>query len=393
MDKLRRALLFVAKALVLTVLLVLMGTGWLFLLFIQGGGLSENAKIPIYWVVIDILLFAACIAFYVFIAVTLSKLGRKTDCQPSRLKRARYPLLLAFASAVPILIWAAAGPVNDFAEKRLALYRLENADVVIEYQNDLDYNADLLGTGLHRSTAIVDRSTKRATFIFHVDYDKMRSYKLKKGFSAEGMKLQFTQTIGDGWIFSTYYSGDNAICTEAVALQNPDGTVWGKDIGGEWLDFNGAFCDDLSKILTDTAQIVPYSEAELPPYAMGVEHNSVVPDMENGRLGIVYGAENNVVYCRRFTLNEVEMIDGVYVQAEVPLGGGATLYAYAKRNDYATDGRTDGMAILTAEGRLYECAEYREWGRYGFENSIYAVDKSTPRDIVSTVSTVPTIDN
>ena len=51
MDKLRRALLFVAKALVLTVLLVLMGTGWLFLLFIQGGGLSENAKIPIYWVV------------------------------------------------------------------------------------------------------------------------------------------------------------------------------------------------------------------------------------------------------------------------------------------------------------------------------------------------------
>ena len=206
------------------------------------------------------------------------------------------------------------------------------------------------------------------------------------------MKLQFTQNIGDGWIFSTYYSGD-AIRTEAVALQNPDGTVWGKDIGGEWLDFNGAFCDDLSKILTDTAQIVPYSEAELPPYAMGVEHNSVVPDMENGRLGIVYGAENNVVYCSRFTLDEVEMIDGVYVQAEVPLGGGATLYAYAKRNDYAIDGCTDGMAILTAEGRLYECAEYREWGRYGFENSIYAVDKSTPRDIVSTVSTVPTIDN
>lgn len=384
MDKLRRALLFVAKALVLTVLLVLMGTGWLFLLFIQGGGLSENAKMPIYWVAIDILLFAACIALYVFIAVTLSKLGRKADQQPSRLKRARYPLLLALASAVPILIWAAAGPVKDFAEKRLALYRLENADVVIEYQNDLDYNADLLGTGLHRSTAIVDRSAKRATFIFNVSYDKMRSYKLKKGFSAKGLKLQFTQNIGDGWIFSTYYSGD-AIRTEAIALENPDGTVWSKDIGGEWLDFNGVLCDELSKILTDTAQIVPYSEADLPPYAMGVEHNSVVPDMENGRLGIVYGAENNVVHCSSFTLNEVEMIFGVYVQAEVPLGGGATLYAYANRNDYAANCRTDGMAILTAEGRLYECAEYREWGRYGFENSIYAVDKSTLRDIASTI--------
>lgn len=384
MDKLRRALLFVAKALVLTVLLVLMGTGWLFLLFIQGGGLSENAEIPIYWVAIDILLFAGCIAFYVLIDVTLSKLGRKADQQSSRLKRARYPLLLALASAVPILIWAAEGPVKDFAEKRLALYRLENADVVIEYQNDLDYNADLLGTGLHRSTAIVDRSAKRATFIFHVGYDKMRSYKLKKGFSAEGMKLQFTQTIGDGWIFSTYYSGD-AIRTEAIALENPDGTVWGKDIGGEWLDFNGVLCDELSKILTDTAQIVPYSEADLPPYAMGVEHNSVVPDMENGRLGIVYGAENNVVHCSSFTLNEVKMIFGVYVQAEVPLGGGATLYAYANRNDYAANGRTDGMAILTAEGRLYECAEYRAWGYYGFENSIYAVDKSTLRDIASTI--------
>ena len=384
MDKLRRASIFIAKALALTVLLVLMGTGWLFLLFIQGGGLSENAKIPVYWVAIDILLFAACIALYVFIAVTLSKLGRKTDQQPSRLKRARYPLLLALASAVPILIWAAAGPVKDFAEKRLALYRLENADVVIEYQNDLDYNADLLGTGLHRSTAIVDRSAKRATFIFNVGYDKMRSYKLKKGFSAKGLKLQFTQNIGDGWIFSTYYSGD-AIRTEAVALQNPDGTVWSKDIGGEWLDFNGALCDELSKILTDTAQIVPYSEANLPPYAMGVEHNSVVPDMENGRLGIVYGAENNVVYCSSFTLNEVEMIFGVYVQAEVPLGGGATLYAYANRNDYAANSRTDGMAILTAEGRLYECAEYRAWGYYGFENSIYAVDKSTLRDIASTI--------
>lgn len=384
MDKFRRALLFVAKALALTVLLVLMGTGWLFLLFIQDGGLSENAKIPIYWVAIDILLFAGCIAFYVLIDVTLSKLGRKADQQPSRLKRARYPLLLALASAVPILIWAAAGPVKDFAEKRLALYRLENADVVIEYQNDLDYNADLLGTGLHRSTAIVDRSAKRATFIFHVGYDKMRSYKLKKGFSAKGLKLQFTQNIGDGWIFSTYYSGD-AIRTEAIALENPDGTVWSKDIGGEWLDFNGVLCDELSKILTDTAQIVPYSEADLPPYAMGVEHNSVVPDMENGRLGIVYGAENNVVHCSSFTLNEVEMIFGVYVQAEVPLGGGATLYAYANRNDYAANGRTDGMAILTAEGRLYECAEYREWGRYGFENSIYAVDKSTLRDIASTI--------
>lgn len=392
MDKFRRALLFVAKALALTVLLVLMGTGWLFLLFIQGGGFSGNAKIPVYWVAFDILLFAGCIAFYVLIDVTLSKLGRKADQQSSRLKRARYPLLLALASAVPILIWAAEGPVKDFAEKRLALYRLENADVVIEYQNDLDYNADLLGTGLHRSTAIVDRSAKRATFIFHVGYDKMRSYKLKKGFSAKGLKLQFTQNIGDGWIFSTYYSGD-AIRTEAIALENPDGTVWSKDIGGEWLDFNGVLCDELSEILTDTAQIVPYSEAELPPYAMGVEHNSVVPDMENGRLGIVYGAENNVVYCSRFTLDEVEMIFGVYVQAEVPLGGGDTLYAYAKRNDYAIDGCTDGMAILTAEGRLYECAEYREWGRYGFENSIYAVDKSTPRDIVSTVSTVPTIDN
>lgn len=384
MDKLRRALLFVAKALVLTVLLVLMGTGWLFLLFIQGGGLSENAKMPIYWVAIDILLFAGCIAFYVLIDVTLSKLGRKADQQPSRLKRARYPLLLALASAVPILIWAAAGPVKDFAEKRLALYRFENADVVIEYQNDLDYNADLLGTGLHRSTAIVDRSAKRATFIFHVGYDKMRSYKLKKGFSAKGLKLQFTQNIGDGWIFSTYYSGD-AIRTEAIALENPDGTVWSKDIGGEWLDFNGVLCDELSAILTDTAQIVPYSEADLPPYAMGVEHNSVVPDMENGRLGIVYGAENNVVHCSSFTLNEVKMIFGVYVQAEVPLGGGATLYAYANRNDYAANGRTDGMAILTAEGRLYECAEYREWGRYGFENSIYAVDKSTLRDIASTI--------
>lgn len=385
MDKFRRALLFVAKALVLTVLLVLMGTGWLFLLFIQGGEFSGNAKIPVYWVAFDILLFAGCIAFYVLIDVTLSKLGRKADQQPSRLKRARYPLLLALASAVPILIWAAAGPVKDFAEKRLALYRLENADVVIEYQNDLDYNADLLGTGLHRSTAIVDRSAKRATFIFHVGYDKMRSYKLKKGFSAKGLKLQFTQNIGDGWIFSTYYSGDNAIRTEAIALENPDGTVWSKDIGGEWLDFNGVLCDELSKILTDTAQIVPYSEADLPPYAMGVEHNSVVPDMENGRLGIVYGAENNVVHCSSFTLNEVEMIFGVYVQAEVPLGGGATLYAYANRNDYAANSRTDGMAILTAEGRLYECAEYREWGYYGFENSIYAVDKSTLRDIASTI--------
>lgn len=384
MDKFRRALLFIAKALALTVLLVLMGTGWLFLLFIQGGGLSGNAKIPVYWVAFDILLFAGCIAFYVLIDVTLSKLGRKADQQPSRLKRARYPLLLALASAVPILIWAASGPVKDFAERRLALYRLENADVVIEYQNDLDYNADLLGTGLHRSTAIVDRSAKRATFIFHVGYDKMRSYKLKKGFSAKGLKLQFTQNIGDGWIFSTYYSGD-AIRTEAIALENPDGTVWGKEIGGEWLDFNGVLCDELSKILTDTAQIVPYSEADLPPYAMGVEHNSVVPDMENGRLGIVYGAENNVVYCSSFTLNEVKMIFGVYVQAEVPLGGGATLYAYANRNDYAANGRTDGMAILTAEGRLYECAEYREWGYYGFENSIYAVDKSTLRDIASTI--------
>lgn len=384
MDKFRRALFFVAKALALTVLLVLMGTGWLFLLFIQGGEFSGNAKIPVYWVAFDILLFAGCIAFYVLIDVTLSKLGRKADQQPSRLKRARYPLLLALASAVPILIWAAAGPVKDFAEKRLALYRLENADVVIEYQNDLDYNADLLGTGLHRSTAIVDRSAKRATFIFNVGYDKMRSYKLKKGFSAKGLKLQFTQNIGDGWIFSTYYSGD-AIRTEAIALENPDGTVWSKDIGGEWLDFNGVLCDELSKILTDTAQIVPYSEADLPPYAMGVEHNSVVPDMENGRLGIVYGAENNVVHCSSFTLNEVEMIFGVYVQAEVPLDGGATLYAYANRNDYAADGRTDGMAILTAEGRLYECAEYREWGRYGFENSIYAVDKSTLRDIASTI--------
>ena len=324
MDKLRGALLFIAKAFALTVLLVLMGTGWMFLLFIQGGEFSGNAKIPVYWVAFDILLFVGCIAFYVLIDVTLSKLGRKTDHQPSRLKRARYPLLLALASAVPILIWAAAGPVKDFAEKRLALYRLENADVVIEYQNNLDYNADLLGTGLHRSTAIVDRSAKRATFIFHVGYDKMRSYKLKKGFSAEGMKLQFTQTIGDGWIFSTYYSGDNAIRTEAVALENPDGTVWGKDIGGEWLDFNGTLCDELSEILADTAQIVPYSEAELPPYAMGVEHNSVVPDMENGRLGIVYGAENNVAYCRSFTLNEVEVIFGVYVQAEVPLSGVAT---------------------------------------------------------------------
>ena len=386
MDKFRRALFFVAKALALTVLLVLMGTGWLFLLFIQGGEFSGNAKIPVYWVAFDILLFAGCIAFYVLIDVTLSKLGRKADQQPSRLKRARYPLLLALASAVPILIWAAAGPVKDFAERRLALYRLENADVVIEYQNDLDYNADLLGTGLHRSTAIVDRSAKRATFIFNVGYDKMRSYKLKKGFSAKGLKLQFTQNIGDGWIFSTYYSGD-AIRTEAIALENPDGTVWSKDIGGEWLDFNGVLCDELSKILTDTAQIVPYSEADLPPYAMGVEHNSVVPDMENGRLGIVYGAENNVVHCSSFTLNEVEMIFGVYVQAEVPLGGGATLYAYANRNDYAANSRTDGMAILTAEGRLYECAEYREWGYYGFENSIYAVNKSTPRDIVSTVST------
>lgn len=384
MDKFRRVLLFVAKALALTVLLVLMGTGWLFLLFIQGGEFSGNAKIPVYWVAFDILLFAGCIAFYVLIDVTLSKLGRKADQQPSRLKRARYPLLLALASAVPILIWAAAGPVKDFAEKRLALYRLENADVVIEYQNDLDYNADLLGTGLHRSTAIVDRSAKRATFIFNVGYDKMRSYKLKKGFSAKGLKLQFTQNIGDGWIFSTYYSGD-AIRTEAIAIENPDGTVWSKDIGGEWLDFNGVLCDELSKILTDTAQIVPYSEADLPPYAMGVEHNSVVPDMENGRLGIVYGAENNVVHCSSFTLNEVEMIFGVYVQAEVPLGGGATLYAYANRNDYAANSRTDGMAILTAEGRLYECAEYREWGYYGFENSIYAVDKSTLRDIASTI--------
>ena len=384
MDKFRQALLFVAKALALTVLLVLMGTGWLFLLFMQGGEFSGNAKIPVYWVAFDILLFAGCIAFYVLIDVTLSKLGRKADQQPSRLKRARYPLLLALASAVPILIWAAAGPVKDFAEKRLALYRLENADVVIEYQNDLDYNADLLGTGLHRSTAIVDRSAKRATFIFNVGYDKMRSYKLKKGFSAKGLKLQFTQNIGDGWIFSTYYSGD-AIRTEAIVLENPDGTVWSKDIGGEWLDFNGVLCDELSKILTDTAQIVPYSEADLPPYAMGVEHNSVVPDIENGRLGIVYGAENNVVYCSSFTLNEVEMIGGVYVQAEVPLGGSATLYAYANRNDYAANSRTDGMAILTAEGRLYECAEYREWGRYGFENSIYAVDKSTLRDIASTI--------
>lgn len=384
MDKFRQALLFVAKALALTVLLVLMGTGWMFLLFIQGGEFSGNAKIPVYWVAFDILLFAGCIAFYVLIDVTLSKLGRKADQQPSRLKRARYPLLLALASAVPILIWAAAGPVKDFAEKRLALYRLENADVVIEYQNDLDYNADLLGTGLHRSTAIVDRSAKRATFIFNVGYDKMRSYKLKKGFSAKGLKLQFTQNIGDGWIFSTYYSGD-AIRTEAIALENPDGTVWSKDIGGEWLDFNGVLCDELSKILTDTAQIVPYSEADLPPYAMGVEHNSVVPDMENGRLGIVYGAENNVVHCSSFTLNEVEMIFGVYVQAEVPLDGGATLYAYANRNDYAANGRTDGMAILTADGRLYECAEYREWGYYGFENSIYAVNNSTLRDIASTI--------
>ena len=61
-------------------------------------------------------------------------------------------------------------------ERQAARACLESADVIIDYQNTGDYSGGIMGTSLHRNSAVINYSEKRVTFIYMMSGSRMESY-------------------------------------------------------------------------------------------------------------------------------------------------------------------------------------------------------------------------
>lgn len=371
-------LIWLGKVILMFGLLAAAVTGWLFLLFIQGGGLA-GPDYSSWSIILDVILIPATVALYIFLCVKISRLGtEKPEKSDSFWKKAKQPLLII----VPVILIAVGVALIDPAERLItelrAKYAVSTADEIIEYQNDRNtLGFTILNTGIKRDSIAIDYSRKTVSFIFYASYEQFEPYRLKKGdISDKQSSLQYiTNLSSPGKTFSTYCYGLKPHLTTGLRLEMEDGSVYSAEFETEYLSINAYPWVNIMNAQETADIVINYGRNSLRENYFGIESNTLYIDTDKNTFSVVSGDEQ-AMSCTTFELVPTDRVEDIYLQAKIDLNIG-TLYTYTGRlysNDWEKD-RTDGMVLITKDGRIFadddESDSHGVWGIWDFYNSEY----------------------
>ena len=373
-------LIWLVKVLLMLGLLAAAVTGWIFLLFILGGGLSGSGPSGGVAILIIILLLASA-ALYIFLCVKISRLGtEKPEKTDSFWKKAKQPLLII----VPVILIAVGfmlvDPAMALITEMRAKHAVRTADEIIDYQNDRNelINYTILDTGLDRNSILINYRNKTVSFIFDASYEQLEKYKLEKGEIPSDQHLQYiTKLSSPGKTFSTYYSGEENMShrTTGLRLEMEDGSVYSTLVDNEYLAINSYPWVNIMNAQEASDVVINYGRNSLKENYFGIESNTLFIDSGTKNVSVVSGDEQ-AVSCYTFELVPFDRVEDIYLQAKIDLDIG-TLYTYTGRfyPDAWEKKRTDGMVLITKDGKIFadddDSDPHGVYGYWDFYNSEY----------------------
>lgn len=358
----KKIILFIVKLAVMLALLAGAAYAALFIAFASG-------SLPLFFVIMAVIA-VGLIAF----GVWLSRLGtEKPPKDAPFLKKAQQPFLLLAATAAAAALYGAYPEIADTIKEARAKAWVKAADEIVCYQNNGDINVTIMNTGLYQSSAAIDYSKMCAAFIYTDTFDEAERVRLKRTGSLPVGNVQFKAELSDpGKTFYTYHKSGDYRMTSGVGIEMADGDLFYASVD-KFLDFDG-ISGKISDALKTADLVFPYGKNPLPALAMGLKTDSVLVDLDELTLSVVYRSSGG--------FREVTDQDYEYFSiSEIPLkkadGGaypvkqhtedckGYKLYGY--REDEPQDwneNRSDGFVLVTPDGEMLEA---EDWGYYNWE--------------------------
>ena len=375
-------LIWLGKVILMLGILAAAAVGWLFILFSQGDSLFDGPSEAELF--LDGIFFLATVVLYIFLCIKISRLGtEKPEKSDSFLKKAKQPLMII----VPVILiavgipagFAAKDAAEDFMEKKQAQHAVNTADEIIEYQNDHDtMGFTILDTGIKRDSIAIDYGSKTVSFIFYGDYEQFKQFRLMKGEISGNQHLQYiTKLSSPGKTLSAYYSGEENMShrTTGLRLEMEDGSVYSAELDKEFLAVYSYPWVNIMNAQEISDIVINYGKNSLKENYFGIESNTLFIDSGTKTVSVVSGDEENIS-CITFELIPTDKVEDIYLQAKIDLDIG-TLYTYTGRfyRDEWEKKRTDGMVLITKDGKIYvdddESDSHGAWGYWYFYNSDY----------------------
>lgn len=274
----------------------------------------------------------------------------------------------------------------------------ESADERIDYSNCRDMQEKLFKLPTRCSTALINYDEMRVSFIFKDSLykDCVQTYILSSMSVPPSDEMQFVCPLdGKGKEFKTYYKpGERQAnnCTTYITVELADGSLWGVDTGGKWLDFDLSPCPKIAEALEHSDVLIHYgknSAAEgslFPVYSMGIERNTFGLDHSTMTAYVIYcdggNTWENIGYKK--DTGEISVTDFKFEpyngdttdfvpQAVVPLGI-PDEYIVPFQSDYDSNkwGICEGVLLYTADG-CYISEEMSYPWYFDFDTSEYAL--------------------
>lgn len=273
----------------------------------------------------------------------------------------------------------------------------ESADERIDYSNCRDMQEKLFKLPTRCSTALINYDEMRVSFIFKDSLykDCVQTYILSSMSVPPSDEMQFVCPLdGKGKEFKTYYKpGERQAnnCTTYITVELADGSLWGVDTGGKWLDFDLSPCPKIAEALEHSDVLIPYGKNSaadgslFPVYSMGIDRNTFGLDHSTMTAYVIYCDGGNtwqdVGYKKdtgeiSVTSFKFEPYDGdtadFIPQAVVSLGSHDE-YIVPFQSSYSnTWGSCAGVLLYTADGCYLSEENSYPW-YFDFDTSEYAL--------------------
>ncbi|MCM1525200.1 MAG: hypothetical protein NC120_12175 [Ruminococcus sp.] len=316
---------------------------------------------------------------FIFVCIKVSRIGTPPpDKDAGFLKKAKQPLLLIIPTILTAIVICAAPFITDEIEnsviKRRVLNAVNNASVIIDYQNNSDIYAGLEKFGVRRNSAVISYDKMSVIFISSSHITDRNFITLEKEDITSGLFRQFSYDLDfPGKRFSTYY-GSYPHRTSAVKIEMEDGSVYSAAIDDEYYGIYAYPWEDIALARGNAEETVCYLPHGYMLRTAGLEGNTVFIDYDENSVSIAY-ADEKAAYFGKFELERCDSLENVYIQAEIPLKApGKVLYIYREREPGEWDkSRSDGITLLYEDGSLYSGSS---WGYYDFDKSGYYLDNA-----------------